>query len=154
MKTYSKRGRPALAMLLVFCLVLSAFSGVQSAAAATAPRVGGNPFPVETVEELYETVKSLNESGGGTITLKQGVYELPDPLRITSNITLQATGPCLIQCAGLNWTTGTVDLNSPLKNSLIDVDGSLARLTIKGEITVNPGANWKTRGRFFCLVKI
>lgn len=141
MKYYRRSSKPLLALLLVFCLLASIFPGANPSALAIESRVNSTPIPVETVDELKAAIDKLNKEGGGTINLTQGVYELYEPLTITSIISLQTTDSCLIQCVGPNWTTGSVTTDSAFHNSLIDVRGQYGRLTIEGKITVDPHAN-------------
>lgn len=161
MKNNRKSSRSVLALLLVFCLLASIVPGAYPVVAAAESRISGTPIPVGTVDELKTAVNQLNEGGGGTIVLQRGVYELYEPLTVTSIITLQATDTCLIQCAGPNWTTGAVSPTSSLHNSLIDVYGEYGRLTVEGNITVNPDSkcrainleNRATLHLFGCIIR-
>lgn len=138
MKTFLRSSKSVLALLLIFCLLASTLSGINLMALAVETRAGGDPISVRTADELKTAIDMCNKSGGGTITLKESAYELYEPLTISTIITIQATVPCLIQCAGSNWTTGHVPENSTFHNSLIYIQGEYGRLTIENNITIDP----------------
>lgn len=134
MKTYVRRGQAFMALLLIFTL----FIGLLPAPALAEAVREGDTFIVSGNDGpgLEYAVEELNKSGGGTIELRGDKFFVYKPLNITSPITI--TGSGTVSPGGTNWVhNGEVGENGPY-GSLISVNGENVKLTINGNIIIDP----------------
>ncbi len=89
--------------------------------------VGGSNADIQgfTSTAIQTAINALQQSGGGTIKLMPGNYEITAPVRLYSNMTLSGSGSSTVlkKCKGLR-TRFTVDADyGELKITVADVSG-------------------------------